>query len=146
MFLNYFRSKNSPDLKPKVEIQPTLDDLLNRLSKDEINENKFINLLKLKKIPPRWVERNLRVAYNELDEKKISYLLNCIGQDSFLQSTETKSVTSLYCEILEDPRCYRLAEEIADALGYCALEKSALRSFVNVCTSPIWEQKGWPDL
>lgn len=123
-----------------------LDDLLQQSCKGVTSDNEFIAQIREYPIPPKWIEQHLRAAYAELDIMKMHKLVICIEQDSFLQSSNTENVTALFCEIMTDPRCDRLAEEIAEALNDCPLEKEALHSFAKACTMSIDNGRCWWDL
>lgn len=132
-----------------TQYEQRLDELLGQAFAREISNNEFIRAIKPLYIPVGWVEKRLRDAYAELDIWKICLLIDCVSHRSFRDNPETLSVTTLLCQIMEDPRVDGgEVEEIANALGYCYLPKSALRSLVNVCTSPRWDKEpaGWPDL
>ena len=131
-----------------TENERRLDELLSQAHAKKISNNEFIRAIKSLYIPVGWVEMRLRKAYDDLDIWMICLLVDCVSHPSFQNNPETSSVTLLLCQIMEDPRiCGGEVEEIADALGYCHLPRSALGSFVNVCTSPRWDKEpgGWPD-
>jgi hypothetical protein len=80
------------------------------------------------------------------DGLKAEYLLSCIRLPSFRERSDTAEILRLYCKMMVDPRFFLSAESIADALGYCDLDKDALPYFVTLCTSPVWQSRPWPDL
>jgi hypothetical protein len=124
-----------------------LESLLSQAHDSQITEGEFISVLKPLRVPINWVESHLHAAYAELDTWKICLLLDCIESPLFGCGTETQGVTAILCQIIEDPRIDGgTVEMIVEVLGYFYLEKSALRSIVNVCTSPRWDKEGWPDL
>jgi hypothetical protein len=144
--LSFFTTKKVQERCAPPLPSTDLDDLLNQVDVGEISHEEFVVALRGHEICPIWVERHLRAAYAGMDTGKVYYLLECIFQKSFRSSQNTNTVTNLYCEIMQDPRFSLLAEDIADTVGYCRLDKSALRAFVALCTSPFWRGDDWPDL
>lgn len=144
--LSFFTPKRAQERFPPSRPSADLDDLLDRVTDGNISHAEFVVALRGHEICPIWVERHLRAAYAGMDAGKVYYLLECIFQKSFRSSPNTNTVTNLFCEIMQDPRFSLLAEDIADTIGYCHLDKSALRAFVDLCTSPFWRGNDWPDL
>jgi hypothetical protein len=144
--LSYFKRDKGQGRGASPRPAATLNDLLNQACVGDISDEEFVIALRGHDIYPPWVEQHLRSAYADMDTGKISCLIYCIFQSSFRNSSDTRAVTNIFCEIMQDPRCYMLAEEIADTIGYCYLDKSALRAFVKLCTSPFWHGDDWPDL
>lgn len=124
----------------------SLDKLFHAVYAGEITENDFIMHLRSTEVPTEWIYAQLKVAYNEHDSLKIEYLLNCIRLRSFYERDDAHAVLHLLYEIMIDPSFALSAESVADALGYCKLEKDALQYFVKLCISPVWQDVAWPDL
>lgn len=124
----------------------SLDKLFHAVCAGEITENDFILFLRSSEVPTEWIHRQMKAAYDERDALKIEYLLSCIRLPSFNERGDTQAILHLLYEIMIDPSFAYSAESVADALGYCRLEKDALDYFVKLCTSPIWLKVAWPDL
>lgn len=135
--LDYLRKILNKNTDAKKAKEYTLDESLHQIYNSEITRTEFVIRLRTYQVSPGWLEVQLLLAYDQLDEWKISVLLSCLGSKSIRQysNQELAPILSFLCEIMENPRWGGLTEEIADAIGYFYLDKKALRSLVNVCVA-----------